>query len=244
MTRYGAADVAHVASTDHRVLRRPEAKAGQDQEIDYGGMHLTLFGRDRVDLEDRQGGRNLGVALVQAASKRLAHPTLASEQAVSLLSAALRDDPQDVEAWEAKGMALMLQKRNPGALAALQEALVHDPQRERSLMAAATLAQELEQYDTALDLWRRAVAANPWAPSYRRGLALLLMEKQAIAEVRRECQIWMRLDPGSVEARLLWIKCLLESGDRKEAQAEFGRVEALQPPNLAALRDWWGKQPK
>ena len=59
---------------------------------------------------------------------------------------------------------------------------------------------------------------------------------------RNACQTWLRLDPGNVEARRLWIACLLESGDKVGARKEMEIVRRLRPRNLPELEAWFEKQ--
>jgi hypothetical protein len=47
-----------------------------------------------------------------------------------------------------------------------------------------------------------------------------------------------------VPARQLWIQCLLQGSDVREARAQFAQIEALRPPNLEALRGWFAGQVK
>ena len=50
------------------------------------------------------------------------------------------------------------------------------------------------------------------------------------------------LDPASVEARHLWVACLIKSGHKPEALAEFAKLRALRPPNLARMEAWFAEQ--
>jgi DNA-binding SARP family transcriptional activator len=90
--------------------------------------------------------------------------------------------------------------------------------------------------------WRRAAAANPWSPEYRRHLVLLLAKKEAWDEARPECEAWVRLDRFSTEARSMRVRCLLAAGNKDEARAEFARIEALAPEDLPELRARFSKK--
>jgi len=236
MPRQAVTNVAHTAATDHRIVRWPRQERPDLPELPGAGPLLVAFGRERLDPRDREQARDAGLALVKAASNGRLPQALATGQALELLRPALRNFPDDVEAWEARGWALLAQKSARQGLTAFEEVLIRDPQRERSLLGAALLAETLDLADKALGYWRRCAAVNPWLPLYRRHLALLLMRKQAWNEVRPQAQAWLRLDPGSTEARMLWITCLLRDGRKAEAAAEFARIEALRPPDLSRLR--------
>lgn len=236
MPRQRAVDVPHAANTDHRILRKPDPKpVRQASSFEVGNDWLLKpFGDRPVQRGDRQAKRDLGIALIEASSRRLLPSDRASAHALLLFEHGLADD--DVDGWEAKGWALLLQGSRPAARAAFDKVLAIQPQHEVALTAAGEAAAHARQVDTAIDYWRRAVTVNPWMPIYRKELALLLMQKQLWDEVRSQCQSWMRLDPSDAEARMLWVTCLIRAGKKDKAREEFARIETLQPPNLDQLR--------
>jgi tetratricopeptide (TPR) repeat protein len=247
MPPYGSSDVAHTAATDHRVPRRPgPAAAARPGRPPGGGAWFGLpvrpFQGEGKRPNDPEVGRDLGIALVMLNLQGKAPPGAFSNQAVALLDAALRDDPADLEAGEARGHALTLQNRRAQALAAFEAVLDRAPDREAALAGAAQLAMDLQKHDLSLAYWRRAVAINPSLPDYRARLVALLVRKQAWDEVRAHCPTWIGLDPENAEARMVWINCLLRAGDRDAAREEFARVEALRPPGLDKFRAWFAEQ--
>jgi tetratricopeptide (TPR) repeat protein len=127
-------------------------------------------------------------------------------------------------------------------LTCYENVLANDPNREEALIAAGSLSQSQKQPATALEYWRRAVKANPCMPLYRANLVPLLIDAGKWDEVRSHADAWLRLDPESVTARQLRVTLLLRDGDKKEARAEFARIEALRPPNLEGLRTWFAAQ--
>jgi hypothetical protein len=246
MPRSPAAQVAHTATTDHRILRRGRqdgAPAGTRPAVGRrSASPLVPFARDRVDADDRETARDLGIALAVAGMHGQIDMGVYGDRALALLESAVRDDPGDLPAGEAKASALAVQRRPAAALDAFEAVLARDPGREACLAGAAELAQAVGDPERSLTYARRAVQANPWIPEYRATLALLLARRQAWDEVRPECRTWMRLDPESVPARLLWIRCLLKEGQKTEARAEFGKVEALRPADLDHLKEWFAEQ--
>ena len=84
-------------------------------------------------------------------------------------------------------------------LEAFQAVLARAPDHELALVGAASAAEALGQRKAALDYWRRAVAANPWAPGYRQSLVLLLVKQEAWDAARSECEAWVRVEPLSAE---------------------------------------------
>jgi hypothetical protein len=236
MPRYGAADIPHTASTDHRILRGGKAPPrGEKRPAAGDGFSVVSFYRERKGVEE-EDERDLAVALVKLTLQGDTASSRIMERILPLLESALRRDPDDLLAGEAKGYALAVQGRSTESLAAFQAVLGKAPDRELALLGAASAAEALGQTEAALGYWRRVVAANPRAPGYRRSLVLLLVKKEAWDEARPECQAWVQLDPLSTEARIARVQCLLAAGDKDEARAEFARIEALAPANLRGLR--------
>ncbi len=241
MPRYGSSDVAHTASTNHRILRRKEnAGHGSLARKLWADLPITLF--HDGDPKDPERTRDLGIGLVALMSKGKIEPLLYNSRALGLLEAATLRDPDDVEAWQARGHALMLRNQRLPALTAFETVLAKRPDYETILIAAAATAQGLQDHERALKYWRRAVELNPWMPEYRANFAGLLARQGALDEVRRQCDELLKLDPGHVEARMLRINCMLRAGQSTDALAEFAKVEALRPPNLEELKVWFAQQ--
>jgi hypothetical protein len=240
MPRYPPSDIAHTSATDHRIIRvkekgEPAAPPRPGHETD-----IVSFYRRGADANDPDAERDLGLALVHVLVQRMVQGKDVSadvaRRAAGLLEPAVRTDPDDLEAWEGKAEALALLDRGAEALATYEAVLAKAPRREVYLMGAAMLAQDHGQRAKALAYWRRAAEENPWQPYYRACLARMLAERRAWEEARPHCEAWVRLDPGSIEARVLWVRCLARSGEKARARAEFAKVERLRPSNLPQLR--------
>lgn len=254
MPKYPSADIAHNASTDHRIVRRPDkyAPAGAGAASPRDGARsettpqrqrrprMSSFYRRNVDLGHKELERDLGIALVRIMMTNLAlrTPPLpgVTEEAVDLLESALKNDPEDIQAQEARAMALALFTRRSDALAACEEVLAKAPYREVTLMCAAMVAESQQQPALAGAYWRRAVAENPWNVSYRHNIAWLLAEQKAWKEAGSQCEAWLGLDPTNIEARALWVRCLVKTGERDKAKEEFKKIERLKPANLPILQ--------
>jgi Flp pilus assembly protein TadD len=226
MPRYSASDIPHTAATDHRIVRRRDPSPGDSRDKLLFDS-LQSFYRDRAGAADQELARDRGVALARLAAEGKGEAQRLARQALDLLREALAAWPDDVPVWEARGAAFTVLKQPAEALSAFERALDRAPQREYSLHAAAQLAQEIGNRDKALDYWRRAAASDPQAPDYHGNLALLLAHTGAWEPAREQCQIWLRLDPGSLEARKLWIRCLRQQGERRAARDEMDRLRRL-----------------
>lgn len=241
MPPYGSADVAHTASTDHRVLKRLDAKTPFFPTARlWPDLPITPF--HGGDPKQPELLRDLGIGLVMMIAQGKLEPLRYEQKALGLLEAATWRAANDVEAWQARGHLHSMSQQLWPALTAYETVLAHEPEHETALIAAAATAQGLNDSELALKYWRRAVELNPCMAKYRANLVNLLARKGVWDEVHRETEAWLKLDPGDVTARMLHIKCLLRIGKRAEASAEFAQVEALRPPNLPEFQKWFARE--
>jgi hypothetical protein len=247
MPPYGSSDIAHNASTDHRILRggAGAAETASPWHEPRTVFALSHFQRGPVNPADKALGRDLGVALVQDVAGALTNSRQA-EQAVALLENAIARDPDDLVAWESKAKAFFILKRRSEGLAAAEAVLAKVPDHEIALLVAGMLSQDLLAQDPGLlekclGYWRRVAAVNPWTASYRASLSGLLAQHGSWHEAGVHCQEWLRLQPGSIDGRKLWIECLLRTHVPERARAELRRLEALQPSEREQLGAWFSK---
>src|SRR5262249_6599707 len=108
MPRVRTTDIAHTASSDHRVVRRPdEARALPAAKPLVDGVNLVHFHQERLAANDREPYRDLGVALVRLAEIREpgADGQHLGRLALPLLQEATRQAPDDLAALQAAGYA-------------------------------------------------------------------------------------------------------------------------------------------
>jgi tetratricopeptide (TPR) repeat protein len=241
MPRAATADIAHTASTDHRIVREAGKQPARRPRPQSARVPLLDFYRGAPDLSDRELARDLGVAVYQLTTRGQPLTEPDGEFAVRQLDQAVRDCPADLDAWEAKGGILKTMRRPVPAIEAFTTMLSRAPRHETALVSLGTIHRDLGQADVAVGYWRRAVEVNPWVAEYRRNLVLQLAELDAWDELRPHCRAWLDLDPASVEARRVWVAGLVKAGRRAEAEAEFGKIRALRPPDLGRLEVWFAR---
>ncbi len=238
MPRRDSADIVHVAMSDHRIPRVPEAES-PSHDAPTGTDRFVRFGPVRPDGPPAvDEGRDLAIALFRDARRHWrpdASPATA-RRAVALLDAALAAHPDDVLAMEAKAHLLWMQSYPVEARDVFQSALRTAPDQERILETSAILAQTLGRRDEALSLLRRVVALNPYCADYHRRLAQLHAEAGDWPAAGRSARTALGLDMSLIETRLILIESLRRAGDRAGAEAEFRRLLAFNPPNAEALR--------
>jgi tetratricopeptide (TPR) repeat protein len=241
-----SSDIGHMAFTDHRILRNPEA-AGRTPDSGATSreeVHLVPFGMEDIPKTNPELARARGLALVELAGLKRQEPARvqAAQQALPLLAAAVQREPADVAAWQAKGYALWLAGRPRDGLMDLQTALALAPEREEALMYAAGLSAHLEQWEAALDYWHRALKVNPCSVRYHFELARLLGRLRRWPDALAECTATLDLDPLHLEARKLLIICQLRLGQRDQAQHAWEDLRELDPTNRDRLESWFQSQ--
>jgi tetratricopeptide (TPR) repeat protein len=240
MPRYNSSDVAHTASTDHRIVRRPASPPRTPPDFD--AAVFVNFYQDRFQKGDPEAERTLGIGLVKMMHAGMLSPERHGERAVRLLESALASDPKDVELRASKAQLLLLLGRHSEALAEAAAALALRPGDWRLVACAAAAAQSEGKTDLAIDYWRRAVEINPLVPDYQVSLVALLHRKGQVDEARVRCGKLLQLDPFNVAGRQARVGFLLQDGQKAEAQREFDVIRRLKPPDLRQREEWFQQQ--
>jgi tetratricopeptide (TPR) repeat protein len=240
MPRYTSSDIAHTASTDHRIVRRISQRPVS--AIDLDRASFVDFYHDRFPEGDRQSERNLGMGLVKMLSAGMLKPQRNGDRALFLLESARAQYPHDLELRQSKAVLLHLLRRPSEAVAEAQAVLAQRPGNWRLLGQAATAAQAEGQTDRAIGYWRQAVRINPFVPDFQVSLLSLLLRAGKLDEARLRCRELLRLDPFNVSGRQAWIGFLLREGKKAEARAEFDLIRQLKPPDLAEREKWFEQQ--
>jgi hypothetical protein len=240
MPRYTSSDIAHTASTDHRIVRRSTNRPAPPADLDRAVF--VDFYQDRFPDGDPQAERTLGLGLVKLMNVGMLEPERHGERGLRLLESALASSPRDVELRAGKAQVLLLLGRHSEALAEARSALVKRPGDWRLLSWAAAAAQADGQTDLAIGYWRRAVEINPFVPDYQVSLVALLIRTGRLDEARERCRTLLQFDPFNVSARQAWVGFLLQQGQKEEARREFDLIRRLAPPDLAGREEWFRQQ--
>lgn len=235
--------VVHAATSDHRIIRRPDLPPQPRPGGRPGAMPLLEFSREWAGTEARTDARALGIALLHPASSS-AGPLRKqfASAALPYLEAAVAATPDDVAAREGLGCGLCLQDRRQEGLAAFKAALALAPEREQTLEFAARAAKELGQDEAAGAFWESLLRLNPWHAQGHLELAQVLARRRQWAKGIDECGAALALNPFDVEARKLLIHCCTRHGDGERARVEFATLCALDPRHREELRRWFAEQ--
>jgi Flp pilus assembly protein TadD len=232
MPRFGSADVAHTAVTDHRVLARPDKPR---PPADAAGSLLPwqvplIHFHERYLPAGESVKRELGIVLAHvSAAEKQGGPL---QQALPRLQESLLGWPQDVPVLKAKGTALARQGRAAEALKTFEELLALVPRHEEALTWAGSLAEQRGPPERAEAYWRRAVEVNPYLADYHLGLARVLARRRQWEQAAQEASTASRIDPTRLDARRLLLFCYLRLGKREQARAEWEAYQGFRPPDL------------
>jgi tetratricopeptide (TPR) repeat protein len=239
MPRRASDDIAHVTTTDHRIVRRPATRTRKPRPLRPWDNPLADYYAGQADGLDPELDRDLGLALIELAVHNKVAEVELSERALPLLDRAVKRGPEDVPAWEARGQALKFLGKPEEALASVEKALALAPLRQQALADAADWADSLGQRERSLAYWGRAIEVSPWSSAYRFRRAQLLSEAGDWKSALAECEKALRDDPANVEARLLLVAYRLHRGEKERARNEFEQALALHPLQPEAARRWF-----
>jgi hypothetical protein len=226
MPRYRSSDIAHTASTDHRVVRRP---APQLHEADLEGAALVDFYRDRFPGGDPQAERTRGLGLVKLMRTYVLDPRRHADRALRFLEAALASEPSDVPLRAGKVEAYLLLGRPAEALSEAELLVPQRPGDWPLLVQAAYAAEACGETDRSRDYWRRAVHINPAVPDFQVHLLNLLGRPEDADEAWQCCEQLLCLDPFNVTGRQARVRLLLLQGRQTEARRDLDIVRQLKP---------------
>ncbi|HTU92806.1 MAG TPA: tetratricopeptide repeat protein [Gemmataceae bacterium] len=203
MPRYRSSDIAHTASTDHRIVRRPTRQPIRAADLE--SAVLVDFYRDRFPGGDPQTERTLGLGLVKMIKTNMLQPQRHADRALRFLESALARDTSDLSVREGKVGAYFLLHRPAEGLSDAELLVREQPDNWEYLFEAAYAAEADGQLDRARDYWRRVVKMNPFVPEYQARLVELLIRAGQMEEARRHCEQLLRLDPFNVSGRQAWV---------------------------------------
>jgi Flp pilus assembly protein TadD len=235
----GPSDIAHHSITNHRIPRLAN-EAGPDSRQADDDLFMRFFHRDLAEVGDAEVERDTGIALMERV-ERYDWPTRRAVGTLALgrLESALRADPSDVPALDAKAHALWAIGDFENAAKTFDAVLELMPGREASLRWAAILALEQKRSDDAIGYLERAIAVNPWRHEFHYYLAYAHVRGRSWTNALKECQEALRLNPADFRSRQLLVEAHLGLAHLEQAQAEFDRLLALHPPGEEALRQWF-----
>jgi hypothetical protein len=234
MPPLAAADVAHTAQTDHRILRDPAAAPLIDRAPERPPT-LEFFGQMRESLEPWEADRALGLALFHAplqGPERAAH----LQRVEMLLAPVLERAPDDSGVLNALGAICLEGQRFDEAAAYFAQALKLDGQDEAALFGLANLAEASGDSALAARRFDQLLAINDSsAEIYARKAELLgtLNRWEAGIEAAEK---GLQLNPRLVSLRGWVVDAYRRVGRHDRADAHHAILEQMRTV-------WRGPQP-
>jgi Flp pilus assembly protein TadD len=238
-------EIRHAAISDHRILRRPgdeSVAADADVAVHSERALLPFHAPAEGDLDLP---RDAALALLRAEdSEEIPLDELRLRNAARDLQDAVELHPDDLAAWEGLGMATWRAGDLPTALGCFESVISRDPNREFSLVNAASIYTSLRRPDRALGYWQQALAINPWIVRYRAESAAALANIGRWADCETTCRETLQHFPDSHRSRQLLVESLLGQRRFDEANREFEAWLRFRPGDPAALRGWFENHPR
>jgi tetratricopeptide (TPR) repeat protein len=242
MPRTGT-EVRHASVTDHRVLRHAEGPTPSAAlHPTAAPTDLVPFHRGRVDWEDDEIARGLGLAIIRMRNRRMPqyYERQYAAQALPLLDRALAKDPHDWPVLLGRCEALACLDRKEESLAAAKELLAARPECEEGLHWAGFVTLALNRPTEARTYYERAIRVNPGSRDYHLGLAAAFFRLVQWERSAEECRQALRIEPSDSQVHSLLLQCYLCLGRKDAADAEYDKLRHLTRANRqAALREWY-----
>jgi predicted CXXCH cytochrome family protein len=252
MPRQPLSNMVHTAATNHCIPRvagaaRPASSPPVSATAPGQVPLVDFFAEQMTDAEQRDAGRDLGVALTLVGQSMRQSPgtsRMAGTLALPLLREGLAARPDDLPAREAEGNALWFMGRTREAIDVFRSvaAAAPAPGRESALWSLARSAGELADYPLARDTLRKALGVNPWNADYHLALAQVDVQLGDWTSAAAACRDAMRLNPALLDARALLVRTHLHAGDAPRARAEFETLVGFTPASREVWEEWFQTQ--
>lgn len=221
MPRIAAADVAHTAQTDHRVLRDPSAATPETDGEEFTSRPEMVFGDGMKEpLEPWEADRALGLALYQAPVGR-ADRSAHLRRLETLLTPAAETAPDDLPVLLVLAAIYQEQGRTAESQSYYEEVLRHDPNNEGAVMGLGQLAYTAQDFPAALRYFNRFLALNDSsAEVYGRKAEVLGLLEDWPAGIAAAEQ-GLEVNPRLVSLRAWLVDAYQHTGQTDKAKAHY-----------------------
>ncbi len=174
MPKQGAADIAHAAVTDHRIVRDPRI-----QPAGTGGQRLRAWRQPAAGLRKR----NFGLALI-AVGERYQYDLL-MRHGLRFLREARESFPRDPAVLSGIGKALFGRREFAAAADSFEAAAEIEPRSADHPLHLGSVYRELGDTDKAIECFERAIRLDPGRRDAYQGLETLFMQTGRPETARR-----------------------------------------------------------
>ena len=228
MPRLPAADIAHTAQTDHRVLVRPNDSPAAPHPAQP--EKLLFFDKADERLPPWEVTRTSGLAVV----KQLLEQGRVSELSVidSLLAPVLEVAPDDTRVMNALTEVALKRSDLAAAETYARQALAVDPQNEAALVALTLVSYQTGRYAEGLEFSDRALAINPTLDKIYAHRADMFRLSQRLPEGIVAAELSLQLNPRLIPVREWLVHAYRDDGQAAKSEqhaAILRRMEAVPP---------------
>jgi hypothetical protein len=243
MPRSQSLDIAHTATTDHRIVRAPAATSAEPTRAP-AALPLVLLNGDglgRTGLESL--GRELAIALTAEGPRLPDTPQVRQMGSFVMerLDRAVAVRPEDLVARRMKAMAMALMGRRAEAIREVESVLRSAPSYEKALDECLSYAVDAGDIATARSHAAQAVAADPWSAVFHERLAFVSVQDGDWGKALDESRAALQIDPFLRFARMFLVQSLLHRNDRGHADEEFAILIGLNPGLRGSLEGWYAE---
>ncbi len=158
------------------------------------------------------------------------------EQARTLFTSAVEDNPQDPRALLDLGLTLELTNDYPGAESNYRAALAVDPDFPQALNNLGLLLRDLDRRDEAIAMLTHAVEVSPDLAEAHLNLAMAHEEQGNLRDAQQSYEAAVQLGPNEPLARTNLGLLLLNGGETSRAATELRRALRFAGDNVALLQ--------
>ena len=244
MPRGESADIAHVATTDHRILRMPGTAATQPLRAATDFPLVLLNGDGLSPAEIGSLNRELAIALAAEGPRMPDTPQVRriGSFVMDVLDGVLTAEPEDLAARRMKAMVLALTGRKTEAIRQVDTVLRAAPSYEKALDECLSYAIDSENIRSALARARQAVAVDPSSAVFHERLAFASVHVRDWVTALRESREALRIDPFLPFARKFLVQSLVHQHDIEGARKELATLMGLNPGLRESLERWFAEQ--
>jgi tetratricopeptide (TPR) repeat protein len=245
MQAFPKTEIAHVASTNHRIQRLPAEIGEALTHKAAPGSPLTLVHAEDLDAGERAACERERAIALTTEGPMVGDPKLRAQfgvEAQALIEEVLATQSDDLTARHARARSLRLQGRLREAMAGYEDVLRQAPDFEVVLDEAGSLAAEDGDRTSALRFARQSVSLNPWSSALRERLAQSLFFDRKWSESMQHAAEALHLNPFLPLPRTIRVHAALQLDDLALARQEIDTLIALNPTQRKVLEDWFDQQ--
>lgn len=245
MPKQPSTNVAHVAVTDHRIRRVPDAGGAKSKVLPAGAPPLVPYRAGPHAPPREECDRDFAVVLANEFARTGTSPDR-WRACFTLLDSALERRPGDVPALLARSRALGAHRDGPGAIGAARTAVAHAPKSEVALIQLTTAALAADDSVTAANSAAALIDLNPTSVEHRVSRATARLARHDWPGVEEDARAALALEPTRGNARFLLAVALHNRGDTAGAKREFEVVLKVTPDaaTRAKLVQWFADATK